>query len=234
MTLLVLSRRHEERTLIITNVMAVSLDGRIASYPNEPDADRRQLGFTNDDDHQHLLRLLATTDAVIVGSSSIKASGGAFEGLNDKGQPPIWAVLTNQGLPAGQKFYQQESLTRWLISSSPLTLPPHRGSVRNIVYGRASPAMTVVKALQAAGVERALLFGGASVNKEFYSEGLVDRLIVTVCPLIIAKSSAVPLVEPELPDPIQLRLTAFQPMGNLVVLSYDLIKRTHYGLTRSD
>ena len=214
--------------------MAVSVDGRIASHANESDAERLALGFTNGDDFNHLLGLLAATDAVIVGSTSLKASGQAFSKINDRGVYPIWAVLTNRGLPAEQPFYQQEELTRWLISPQPLAIPGHKGVLRNIVSGNLSPAQAAVAALSAAGVERVLLFGGASVNRGFYAAGLVDRLIVTICPLVLARSDAVPLVQPDLPTPVFLKLAASQVMGNLVILSYDLMKRATHGLTRSD
>ena len=40
--------------LTITNVMAVSLDGKIASHAGETDSARRTLNFTNDVDRQHV------------------------------------------------------------------------------------------------------------------------------------------------------------------------------------
>jgi riboflavin biosynthesis pyrimidine reductase len=220
--------------MLITNVMAVSVDGRIASHANESDAERLALGFTNGDDFNHLLGLLKTTDAVIVGSSSLKASGRAFSCINDRGVYPIWATLTSRGLPPDQPFYQQAELTRWLVSPQPLQLPHHKGVLRNIVSGDLSPAQATVAALSAAGVERVLLFGGASVNREFYAADLVDRLIITICPLVLARSDAVPLIQPDLPSPVYLRLASSQVMGNLVILSYDLMKRATHGLTRSD
>ena len=213
----------------ITNVMAVSLDGRIASHPDETDEERSRLGFTNDDDREHLLDLLKSTDAVIVGSSSLKASGGAFAVRNDQGRFPIWAVLTNRGLTDGHRFYQQSELPRWLVSKEALDLPSGQSMIRNLVCGDAAPPRVIVDALSAAGCQRVLLFGGSSVNKQFYAEGLVNRLIVTVCPIILARSHALPLVAPDLPFPVHLRLGASQQLGNLVILSYDLIGRDSHG-----
>ena len=59
----------------IINVMGASIDGRIASHPNESDEERKRYGFTNEADHAHLRRLLATCDAVIVaeGKMSVPA-----------------------------------------------------------------------------------------------------------------------------------------------------------------
>jgi 5-amino-6-(5-phosphoribosylamino)uracil reductase len=210
--------------LRITNVMAVSLDGRIASHPGERDEARHQLGFTNDDDHAHVLALLRATDAVIVGSASLMASGGAFVGPNDRGVQPIWAVLTNRGLPEGAPFLAQAEVPRWIVSQDPLALPAHTGNVHTITCAAESPAWVVAKALADAGVERALLFGGSEINRLFYAAGLVDQLILTVCPVILATQAAVGLVAPTLPAPVKLTLLASQPQGNLVFLTYNVQK----------
>lgn len=212
----------------ITNIMAVSLDGRIASHEGETDAARRALSFTNADDHRHLEALLRTADAVIVGSASLLASGGAWELPNQRGAYPIWAVMTNAGLPASARFFQQTHITRWLVSRAPLTLPPTgdkaRGAVRNLVYGDGQAAKALVAELESAGAERVLLFGGGAVNRLFYEAGLVDELILTVCPLIIGASAALPLVAPELERPVHLTLASSQPAGNLVFLTYNVQK----------
>lgn len=210
--------------MIITNVMAVSLDGKIASHPGERDSERRALGFTNDDDREHLRSLLVTTDAVIVGSSSLMASGGAWELANDKGAFPIWAVMTKAGLPQAAAFYQQRRVTRWLVSEAPLAaLPPDTG-LRNLVTGDDPPGAALVQALQAAGAERVLLFGGGEVNRLFYKERLVDEVILTVCPILVGTENAVPLVKAPLPQAVRLTLVASQPKGNLVFLRYTVQK----------
>jgi len=208
----------------ITNVMAVSLDGRIASHPAERDEARQRLGFTNHDDRAHLLELLQSTDAAIVGSASMLASGGAFAGLNDRGVQPIWAVLTNRGLPEGAPFLAQAEIPRWLVSQQPLSLPPHSGSFRTITYADESPALVLAKALQASGVERVLLFGGSEINRIFYNAGLVDHLILTLCPMILGSNAAIGLIAPPLDEPVKLALIAVQTKGNLVFLRYNVQK----------
>jgi len=210
--------------LKITNVMAISLDGRIASHPGETDKERLESGFTSQDDFEHLLGLIRSADAIIVGSSSLQASGQAFSVVNDRGRYPIWVVMSRKGLPAGQPFYDQAELPRWIVTETAAKLPAHKGEVRHLAYGNDPAPDTIVNALAAAGCERVLLFGGASVNREFYSAGLVDRLIVTVCPLIVARSEALPLVQPPVNKSIMFSLASSQVVGNLVILSYDLIK----------
>lgn len=208
----------------VTNVMAVSLDGRIASRPGETDKERRALGFTNDDDRAHVEALVKAADAVIVGASSIKASGGAFEVLNDKGVHPHWFVLTRSGLPADSRFLRQEKLPRTLVSERPLAGMKVTPTLRNVVATKESVARTTLREIDAAKLSRVLLFGGSEVNRIFYQENLVDEVILTVCPLIIGASAAVPLVAPELSRPVSLSLTSSQPRGNLVFLTYTVHK----------
>jgi 5-amino-6-(5-phosphoribosylamino)uracil reductase len=207
----------------VTNVMAMSLDAQIASAPDERDEARAAAGFTNQDDKDHLLALLRTADAVVVGSRSLLASGGAFEQLNDKGRQPAWVVATNRGLPAGAPFWRQAGVPRWLASQSALTLPDYTGAVEAIVYGASPPAAAILQALAARGLDRVLLFGGSEVNRLFYSEGLVDELWLTVCPLILGSSTPVPLVMPPLPRRVHLGLKASKSRGDLVFLNYTVL-----------
>lgn len=208
----------------ITNIMAISLDGRIASRPGEPDSERRALGFTNDDDRAHIEALVKSADAVIVGSASVKASGGAFEVLNDKGVYPHWYVLTRAGLPAESRFLSQHKLPRTLISERPIPHLKTTPTLCNIVATKMSVPHTVVHDMAQKNLTRVILFGGSEINQLFYEENLVDEVILTVCPLIIASKTAVPLVAPGLTKPVQLTLTSSQPQGNLVFLTYTVHK----------
>lgn len=208
----------------VTNVMAVSLDGRIATHPGEKDLERRAMGFTNDDDRAHVEALVKAADAVIVGSSSIQASGGAFEVLNDQGVYPHWYVLTRAGLPQASRFLRQEKLPRTLVSERPIPGLKGTATLRNVVATKESVARTTLREIEAAKLARVLLFGGSEVNRIFYQENLVDEVILTVCPLIVGASAAVPLVAPELSRPVSLTLTSSQPRGNLVFLTYTVHK----------
>lgn len=207
----------------ICNVMAVSLDGRIASHPHETDDARRSLGFTNAEDQAHLEALLKTADAVIVGSSSLSASGGAWEIRNAKGHYPIWAVLTNRGLPTSSRFFSQRCIKRWVVSRGPLKELAGT-EIRNLTYDGESPGLVLVDELKAAGAERVLLFGGSEVNRIFYAQGLVDELIITVCPIILATSASLPLIQPTLPYPVRLQLTTSHSSNDLVFLTYNVLK----------
>jgi hypothetical protein len=66
------------------NVMAGSLDGAIASHPNESDDERKAMGFINEADHDHVREpSRQQCDAVIAGGHSVNVSGGVMEVVND-------------------------------------------------------------------------------------------------------------------------------------------------------
>jgi 5-amino-6-(5-phosphoribosylamino)uracil reductase len=208
----------------IINVMGASIDGRIASHPNESDAERKRYGFTNEADHAHLRRLLATCDAVIVGGHSVNVSGGAMEVQREDGVYPTWVLCSNSGFAQDQPIWSQPDTPKWLVSRDPLPEERCPAAVRNVVYGGEGVAKAAVEACHAAGFERVLLFGGGIINRAFYAAGAVDELILTVCPVVVGRSSGVPVVAPGLEVPVHLELTQTRTEGDLVFLHY-LVKR---------
>ena len=208
----------------IINVMGASIDGRIASHPNESDAERKRYGFTNEADHAHLRRLLATCNAVIVGGHSVNVSGGVMEVQRGDGAYPTWVLCSNSGFASDQPIWSQPNTPKWLVSREALAEGRCPGGVRNVVYGGEGVAKAAVEACRAAGFERVLLFGGGIINRAFYAAGVVDELILTVCPVVVGRSSGVPVVAPELDVPVHLELTQTETEGDLVFLHY-LVKR---------
>lgn len=208
----------------IINVMGASIDGRIASHPHESDAERQRYGFTNAEDHAHLRRLLATCDAVIVGGHSVNVSGGVMEVRRADGVYPTWVLCTNQGFAPDEPIWSQPDTPKWVVSAAALGPDRCPASVRNVVYGDAEWAESTAAACREAGFERVLLFGGGLVNRAFYAAGLVDELVLTVCPVVVGRTTGVPVVAPDLALPVHFELTNTEVEGNLVFLHY-LVKR---------
>jgi len=208
----------------IINVMGASIDGRIASHPNESDAERKRYGFTNEADHAHLRRLLAKCDAVIVGGHSVNVSGGVMEVQRQDGVYPTWVLCSKSGFASDQPIWSQPNTPKWLVSRNALPEERCPDSVRNVTYGGAGVAQAAVAACAEAGFERVLLFGGGVINREFYNAGCVDELILTVCPVVVGRGTGVPVVAPELDVPVHLELIQTETEGDLVFLHY-LVKR---------
>jgi riboflavin biosynthesis pyrimidine reductase len=79
--------------------LAISLDGKIASFPGESDVNRRSYGFGCEADHQLLLKILSEADAVIIGGRTARAASGVLPLFNDCGVIPPWIVLSRSAAP---------------------------------------------------------------------------------------------------------------------------------------
>jgi riboflavin biosynthesis pyrimidine reductase len=204
----------------VINIMAASLDGRIASHANESDAERKRHGFTNEADHEHMKRWLMQCDAVIVGGHSVNVSGGVMEIQNKKGVCPTWVMLSNQGFGQDEPIWNFPRTPKWMVSSAPLPRERQGTSEKQIVYRTGELVKDTLAACQAAGFESVLLFGGGRVNQSFYAASAVDEFILTLCPVLVGKASGVPLVAPELPKSVHLKLQDSEVEGDLVFLHY--------------
>lgn len=200
--------------------MASSLDGKIAAHALESDKARRQYGFTNLDDQEHVRQQLETADAVITGANSLRASGAAWQVLNHKKKFADWIVFTKAGLDPGLRFWNQPNVSRIVVSPQRLSSNTEHHGVENWVYGEDAPGKYVVDRLRLLNYDRVLLFGGGAINKIFYQERLVNELIVTICPIILGSLDAAHLVDPGLDHPVHLSLLSSQAKGNLVFLNY--------------
>lgn len=207
----------------IINVMAASLDGKIAAHSFESDAARRSYGFTNETDKEFVRQQLTTADAVITGANSLRASGATWQVKNHNGKFATWIVLTTKGIDSSARFWSQTEVERWIVSPQPVELFSTQ-NVRNLVYGNQHPAKFVAEMAANAGFQRALLFGGGEINRLFYDANLVDELKLTICPIIIGATGASDFVAPGLSHPRHLTLQSSQPIKDLVFLTYKVQK----------
>jgi len=207
----------------LINVMAASLDGKIAAHTLESDSARRDYGFTNEDDKAYVRQQLETADAVITGANSLRASGATWQVRNHRGRFATWVVMTTKGISADLPFWNQNQVERWIVA--PTSVPMHSNeNTRAIICGETDPARVAYVALVAAGYERVLLFGGGQINRLFYQSDLVDELRLTICPIIIAGNDAPDFVDRGLPSPKHLTLLSSQPSKDLVFLTYKVQK----------
>jgi 5-amino-6-(5-phosphoribosylamino)uracil reductase len=214
----------------IVNVMASSLDGKIAGHSHESDKARRDYGFTNKTDQEFVRSQLATADAVITGANSLRASEGAWQVTNHEGRFATWIVLTTSGLDHDLRFWKQDQVEKWLVcpaGSKNLTIPPWAKNARILAAPEdENIAEYVAKQAELAGYRKTLLFGGGHVNRLFYAAGLVDELRLTLCPLMLGLPDASNLLTPPLPAPVHFRLESSNRDGDLVFLNYTVQKNS--------
>lgn len=199
--------------------MATSVDGRIAVSPLETTVARYDSGFLSPADLKHVHDVVAHNDAVIIGANTARASPHLLKQKNYRNVYPVWIVLTVKGVEGNSPFWQHQGIERWIVSPAPVTQYSHTG-VRYMTYREHDPAVFVTELLQQHKMSKILLFGGGEINRLFYRSQLVDELIVTVCPIIVAQDRAPLLVPPPLDAPIRLELVSTRTVKNHVFIHY--------------
>ena len=203
-----------------------SLDGRIAT------ATGKSHFITGPADIIHLHRLRALVDAVVVGATTVASDDPRLTVRKVPGQSPVRVILDPTGRLTPDKHvfsdavaptlhvcrktiptntYQQDSNT------SVLTLPVN-------TEGNFEPS-TVVGALRDRGLNRVLIEGGGVTVSSFLRTQILDRLHVTIAPLIIGSGVAAFTL-----DPISTLEKALRPeyqfhrLGNDFLFDFDLSK----------
>ena len=165
-------------------VLAVSLDGRLAP----PGGGAAQLGGPGD--RRVLEEALAWADGCLIGAETLRRHGStclihapnllaqrAAAGRSD--QPVAVVVSRTARIPAELPFWQQP-LQRWLLA--PAGVSPLPGFQRQLGLEDWS---SVLSALQAAGLERLVVLGGATLAACLLAEGWIEELQLTLCPQLL-------------------------------------------------
>lgn len=209
--------------------MAMTADGKIAT------ANRRIASFGSAVDHEHLLALRATADAVLAGARTVES------GTIDLGPGPLRfrALRLRRGLA--------EYNLRVIVSGSG-SLSPGAHIFRKrfspiliLTTERIRPArLARLRALADAvqvcgkeeldwrlalqwlhrewGVRRLVCEGGGQVNDGLFRAGLVDELFLTICPWIVGGRAAPTICDgqgfPRLAEARVLRCVRRQRIGD--------------------
>lgn len=161
-----------------------SMDGFIASRTG----DARFV--TGPEDRQHLHRLRALVDAVVVGAATAAADDCRLTVRDVDGEHPVRVVLDPRGiLPRDSAVLTDaEAPTLWVVGprSGPARggLAPHVQVVTWPVEGTMDP-QEVLAMLAQHGLHRVLVEGGGRLVSAFVEAGVVDRLFLTTAPVLI-------------------------------------------------
>ena len=159
-----------------------SLDGRIAT----PTGESRWINQSCALDHVHRLR--ATVDAVVVGVGTVVADDPMLNVRRVPGRHPARVVIDPSGrVPPDAKLFKNDGVRRLLIRNSETVGPKPPGvEIINIAaHGRTLAPGEIVDSLYAAGIHTMLIEGGAWTVSQFIDAGAVDRLHVLVAPMIL-------------------------------------------------
>ena len=200
-----------------------SLDGRIAT------ASGHSHYVTGPADIRRLHRLRALVDAVVVGAGTIAADNPHLTVREVEGENPVRVVLDPDGRLDPSKHVFSDGAAR--------TIVVHRASGEPGDAGRASAEgdtltvptavrhgfdgfdpRTVLRALRDQGYTRVLIEGGGLTVSRFLQAGTLDRLHVTVAPLLIGSGPPALTL-----DPIESLHQALRPRCRHFHLGQDIL-----------
>lgn len=151
-----------------------TLDGRIATaaghshYVNGPEA------------LDHLHRLRALVDAVVVGAGTAVGDDPSLTTRRVEGRNPIRVLLDPSGRVPGDRRLFRDGLAPTLVCG-----PARPGADSlDLPAGEASPE-AILSALSARGLDVILVEGGATTVSRFLAAGRVDRLHLLVAPTLL-------------------------------------------------
>lgn len=185
-----------------------TLDGRIATVTGQSRDINRAAAL------DHLHRLRAHVDAVVVGVATVIADDPQLTVRRVKGQSPARVVIDPAGrLPLQAKCLHEDGTPRIVIRSNPAAVPDGLEQVM-IPHTNGTIAPTaIVQALFQRGFRRLLIEGGAHTVSTFLNARALDRLHVIISPLILGSGrQAIEL------DPVAELREALRPTTSTYVL----------------
>jgi riboflavin biosynthesis pyrimidine reductase len=210
----------------VTNVMATSIDGKIAEFPEQTDQERVDFGFSSEEDREFVKSQLLDADAVIVGANTLRASGKFWSMQNRRGRYPVWAIFSNHPQNLEPILSGQPEVPKILVSKNELGTGEFLPGVEKIYYQDGRPGKILLDHLtQRNYIENILVFGGGSINRIFYDENLVDELKITLSPFIFGSKEAPNFIDPGICGRVRLCLKSSQFSNNHVFLSYTVEKQ---------
>ena len=171
-----------DRPFVIAQ-LGQSLDGRIATLTGE------SRWINKDAALDHLHRLRALVDAVVVGVGTVAADDPMLNVRRVPGRHPARVIIDPSGrTPPTARCLDAGDGVRRVIVTTPEADVKCAGvelvRVPRGANGAMEPAR-IVAALAAVGFHRLLVEGGASTVSQFMDAGVIDRLHVLVAPVIL-------------------------------------------------
>ncbi len=161
-----------------------TLDGRIAT------TDGASFWIGGQQDILHTHRLRALSDAVVVGAGTVSADDPLLTTRHCAGPSPVRVILdADRRLGAEHRVFCSGPATLLLCADD--TAGPDRiGSAEAVSVPRAGSGggldiASVVATLGARGLRRIFVEGGGVTVSRFLAAGMLDRLHVTIAPLLL-------------------------------------------------
>ena len=228
------------RPNFVIGQLGQSLDGRIATVSG------RSHYITGPEDIRHLHRLRALVDAVIVGAVTVELDDPELTVRKVEGENPVRVVLDPDGRLGQDRRVFSDRAARTLVvrrmtvptssSRAPGDRPFGAGEVPPADGPQAPEVLTlpapgsegfkpgaVLEALRARGLRRVLVEGGGVTVSRFLEAGLLDRLHLTVAPILMGSGRpGITLPPIETPDQSLRARCRHVPLGDDLLFDLDL------------
>jgi diaminohydroxyphosphoribosylaminopyrimidine deaminase / 5-amino-6-(5-phosphoribosylamino)uracil reductase len=197
---------HPGRPFVVAQ-LGQALDGRIATVSGES----RWINGGAALDHLHRLR--AAVDAVLVGVGTVVADNPRLDVRRVEGPSPARVVVDPRGrVPVDALVFRDDGIRRIVIRGRHAAVPP---GVEELVVpadaNGALPPMAILAALKHAGFARVLVEGGAATISRFIDAETVDRLHILMGQVIIGAGPTGLSLQPRprLSDALRPRIAAY-------------------------
>jgi len=203
---------------------AISIDGKIATINGDS-----KLSSLKDIKRVHKLR--SKIDAIIIGKNTLENDDPLLTVRHVSGKNPIRIILDSRGtISLKSKIIKTARRVSTIIVTTEKISKKNRlllekNSAEVIVSGKNTINIKqLMHELSKRKIKSVLLEGGGITNWEFFKQGIVDEIIVTVTPYILGGRNAVTLVEGEgfkkILSSSKFRLKETSRLGNELILHY--------------
>ena len=222
---------------LITVVLAISLDGKIA------DRQRSPARFGSAADKHHLETQIAQMDAVLFGAGTLRAYGTTLRisdpellqqrQAQNKPPQPVHIVCSASGNIDPQLAFFRQPIPRWLLTTAIGAQQwAEQDSFERLIVAERLGAVdwsAAFQTLATLGCDRIAALGGGELVAGLLTAECVDEFRITVCPIILGGRTAPTLVEGagflEAIAP-RLELIEAQTINQEVFLHYRIIRHS--------
>jgi GTP cyclohydrolase II len=164
--------------------LAQSVDGFIASRTGDANY------VSGAEDREHLHRLRALVDAVVVGAQTVTADDPQLTTRTVPGPSPVRVIIDPHGrVPPNSRVLNDGRVeTLWCVatgSEAPRKLAAHVELVTLKLEAGRFPPQALLDMLRARGLGRVLIEGGGRTVSDFLAAGVLNRLYLTTAPILV-------------------------------------------------
>ena len=167
---------------LILGRIAQTLDGRIATASGE------SFWISGPEDILHTHRLRALFDAVVVGAGTVRADDPLLTTRDCPGPSPVRVVIdTDRRLGDAYRLFAGSPRSIVVCAdNAPTRAPPRTAEIMRVPRTATGLDLAaLITGLRARGLSRIFIEGGGVTVSRFLAAGLLNRLHVTIAPLLL-------------------------------------------------